>query len=171
MNRIVVVIALVVIAVVYQSLSLFGGSDDVDISPELREAITSAGAEEVKLTAYLQRYLTGKTIDIEAMTAQRDRMAKSVNLVLEYVEEMTGSDCKEWNNFHRNLAACFAHAAKNAEKYKEVIAYISKHNPGKETDFDAAVSPLKDLLEEGPMLASALRDSQVILMKKIRAKR
>ena len=39
---------------------------------------------------------------------------------------------------------------------KEVIAYISKHNPGTETDFNAAAELLETLFEEKLKLQAAV---------------
>ncbi|MDP6634824.1 MAG: hypothetical protein QGG42_08005 [Phycisphaerae bacterium] len=55
---------------------------------------------------------------------------------------------------------------KITEKYKEVIAFIAKHNPGKEADFDASQAFLVELVEADNSLMSVVMKTQRKVAKK-----
>jgi hypothetical protein len=165
MRKVLVVTVLVLTALVYQMLSSFGGgNNDIAITPELQATIAAAGAAEKKLSAHLQQYLAGKTVDVDAMLEQQEQTTTAIVFAARKLEEMEGPDDELWREFHANCLACFAHSIKLVDRHKEIITYISLHNPGKEADFELAVKPLLELLEAGNKLQANLLASKRKLM-------
>ncbi|MBT3200115.1 MAG: hypothetical protein HN350_09380 [Phycisphaerales bacterium] len=169
MNKMFVIVALVLILGVCQALSLFGGDDEIHIGPELSASLEMAGKEERKLNICLQQYFEKKKVDVDAMRGQRDQMAKSLQFAFDHLDQMTGPDTEVWDEFKANTAACVTHSLKVADKNKDMIDHISKHNPGTDADFKILNELMGDLVSTSKKLSAALANSRAKLKTQLKS--
>ena len=162
----IAIIVLVIAGVAGYKL-LFVDSNEVgNFNDELVEVLEQSDARFQKLSAYLDRYGDGKKVNIEAMRAQRKELVARVNYDLQKLGKTKSPDDELCKDLHRTCVAYVNNSLDMANKYEEVIAYMSQHNPGKEADFAATIKLLQPLIEKDQEALAATIAAQKRLVKK-----
>ena len=74
---------------------------------------------------------------VSFLTAARDELKTTVESDLQTLRDITVPDDELCKEFHSHCVAYVSNSSDVVDKYEEQVAYISKHNPGKEQDLDA----------------------------------
>ena len=156
---IALLIVIVSVALALQSF-LPGDERSGGFQERLNTALKETESRYKDLVSHLTRYLDGQKIDVDAMSAQRDLTAESALKVSHCFRETSLPDREPVRSYLIKFKASFYNLSKTIEKFKEVIAYISEHNPGKDADFIAVLEPLDELAAEREKLQEELIAAQ-----------
>ncbi len=123
--------------------------DDTEVmgfNDALVDVVGSSDSHFKPVTRHYDQYFEGKEIDIPAMTRAQEALEKNISADLEKLKSMAVPNddlCKE---FHGVCLSYVENSWQIAQKYKEVIDFISKNNPGTEANFEEAFGILNELI-------------------------
>lgn len=169
MNRIGIRIAIIAVIVVGAAgyKLFFVDSDEVrNFNDELVGLIQRSDERFTIFTKHVKEYCQGKKVDLTAMRAQREILAGNIRSDLNKLKKTAVPDDELCKEFHGSCTAYVDNSLNIAEKYEEVIAYISQHNPGKEGDFAVVEEPLAELLQKDEQMFDATAAIQLRMAKK-----
>ncbi|MDP6543866.1 MAG: hypothetical protein QGH60_07725 [Phycisphaerae bacterium] len=162
----VAIVAVIILGTVGYKL-FFVDSDEVrNFNDRLVDMIERSNLRFEGLTDFIDQYTDGKKVNVEAMSPQRERLAESIRTDLKLLKRTTVPDDELCKNLHRTCVAYIRNSRDIADKYQEVFAYISQHNPGNAADFDVFLKPITPLLEKDEQLLEAAIAAQEKLVKK-----
>ena len=171
MNRTIVRCALLgifIVIVVAYTVHIVTDDDRLDFNDKVVVAISLPNSKYEVFTRYIEIYRGGEEVSVAAMEFERDELAAIVRQGAESLSEIEAPDDELCREFYRNSVAYIDNLQEIVVKYKEVIAYISEHNPGEKGDFAAAVKPLKELRNAEGKLLAAIMTSQKRLLEKLK---
>jgi len=162
----IAIAVLVVAGVAGYKLFIVDSDEVLNFNDSLVKLLDRSDARFQKLSAYLDQYGNGKKVNIEAMRVQRKELVARVNYDLQKLRKTKAPDDQLCKDFHRNCMAYVNNLLDSADKYEEVIAYMSEHNPGKEADFAMTIELLQPLIEKDQEVRAATIAAQKRLVKK-----
>ncbi|MHC4405517.1 MAG: hypothetical protein ACYTG0_38210 [Planctomycetota bacterium] len=149
MNRTVgqIILVVVIIAVVVGYKMFVVDSGEVgSFNDKLVETITESDERRPAFDAVLEQYKKGTEVDVERMRAMQAELAKGLQDDIGRIRKITVPDDELCKAFHSACLEYVQNSSQIAEKYKEVIDYIAKNNPGNEDNAAAVDEMLGQLL-------------------------
>ena len=169
MNRTIVRFALLgifIVIVFAATMHIVTDDERLGFNDKVVVAISRPNSKYEKFTRYIDIYRGGEEVSVAAMEFERDELAAIVSRGAKDLAEIEPPDDELCRAFYRNSVAYIDNLREIVGKYKEVIAYMSRHNPGGKSDFAAAVKPLKELRDaEGKLLAATMTSQKQLLEK------
>jgi hypothetical protein len=151
-----VIIGVVVLGVLGYRF-FFVDSDEVrGFNDAMVDMVTASDAKFTPFTEYLDQYYEGTQVDVQAMTAARDGLEQGMAADRNKLQGYTVPDDELCKEFHGVCLSYVDNSWQISQKYKEVIDYISQHNPGTDDDFAAVEGMLEELLaKDGTLFQQA----------------
>ena len=168
MNRLLLRIALIVVVAggIVGYRILFVDTDEViGFNDTVVDVVEKADAGFHPFVAELEKYSEGGSVDVEMLTQIRDSLESNLTRNRNRLQSVEIPEDEICQGFH---AACVAYVDNSmtiAEKYKEVIEYISAHNPGDKENSDAVDELLDDLITKDQELLQAIGQHQEKMAK------
>lgn len=120
---------------------------------------------EATYAAYLARYQQGKAVNVYSMTQERNALAEAIQGGLKRIKAVKVPEGQTCRQFHEGSMAYMENLLIRIDKHKEVINFISTHNPGEGDELDQPTALLKPLDKRVNQLLNALTRHQEALAK------
>ena len=163
--RIGVFVAVVAAVVGYRVF--FADSDEVrEFNDTLVDMVSQADSRFKPFMEHLRRYSEGQEVTVELAAKARDELEKSIRGDRDLLKRIEMPDDELCREFHGGCVEYVENSLQLVEKYKEVIDYMSEHNPGAEADVDAVDALIADLIDKDEKLFDVVAQRQKRLAEK-----
>lgn len=163
MNRFAIrigIFAVVLVGVLGYRILFVDSNEVINFNDKLVGIMSKSDLRYKDFLGILDAYHEGQKVDADAMTQARTTMEENIRKDLDQVSQMAVPDDEVCKEFHGTCKSYIENSLNVTDMYKEVVAYISTHNPGGEEDFAKVDAITQAVLAKDEQLMKAVGQCQ-----------